>query len=80
MEMYSAALYNPKEARESAFLFLRDNSFESDVPKICKHDFASEGSESKKKWVVYVYGLYLFIYSFSNKKKLEHRFYLPILN
>ncbi|XP_021378535.1 telomerase protein component 1-like [Mizuhopecten yessoensis] len=49
MEMYAGALSQPQEAQQSAFFFLRDSQFETDIPAEFTSDFVAENAECKNK-------------------------------
>lgn len=49
IEMHAAALSRAGEKKDHAFFFLRDSSFESNIPKAFSEDFKSEGGGAKAK-------------------------------
>ncbi|XP_013380843.2 telomerase protein component 1-like [Lingula anatina] len=49
LEMHSACMSNPEEKKDQAFFFLRDKSWQKDLPKKYLQDFAAESPSSATK-------------------------------
>ncbi|XP_013407026.1 telomerase protein component 1 isoform X1 [Lingula anatina] len=49
LEMHSACMSNPDEKKDQAFFFLRDKSWQKDLPKKYLQDFAAESPSSATK-------------------------------